>query len=402
MNFMQNSSVLKVISILAFVVSALFTVQLMTSGTVGIIAFFMTALMAIILEVTKCGFFFKALVDTSLSIAMRSVLCAISLLLVLASIFASAGYVTNQANKAKNQQVKSSTQFKQANESREIQKQLFEQKKLELAALQENKTKTVADMERIRDSYPKNYITVKENMQSTINKKSTDLQSTIDKKSAELAQVAAALQSPIDTTKLALNDTKGYSSMFKVLAENINKSDDFKDSPILPEELEMWFFIALGVIFELVAILSAFLAQKESLEKGNITILKPEKTNNISNIEPRLERLKVCETTKLPDFQKQKFTVKKGGVIGFKPDIKPKLEPEPKTLSTSVYNEEEYKSYVEYMFSRQKNGYAPGYLDIARNTSIAVEKCRSIKGELQRKGIIKTVGNRTLILKEVI
>lgn len=66
----------------------------------------------------------------------------------------------------------------------------------------------------------------------------------------------------------------------------------------------------------------------------------------------------------------------------------------------TIYNDEEFKKYLEFMYSKQRNGFAPGYLDIARNTNIAVEKCRSIKGELQRRGIIKTVANRTRILKE--
>jgi hypothetical protein len=144
--------------------------------------------------------------------------------------------------------------------------------------------------------------------------------------------------------------------------------------------LELWFFMIIGIVLEAIANIFGYLAQKEKN----------------SRLEPRLERLEVCETTTFPRFQNKKFALKNPTVapIGFR------TEPEPKNLETSISNED-YTNYIDYMYYKQKNGYAPGYLDIARNVNIAVETARAIKGELQRQGIIKTVGNRTRIIKEV-
>jgi len=132
---MNNPTILKSISILAFIISALFTIILMTSGTVGVIAYILTVGMAVILETCKCGFFYEALSNTKLNIVIRGVLATIALLLVAASIFASASYVQNQANKTKNKQVKTSTQYKQLEEGKKVQQDLYNNKKKEIEDL---------------------------------------------------------------------------------------------------------------------------------------------------------------------------------------------------------------------------------------------------------------------------
>lgn len=358
MNFMSKPTVLKTVSILSFIVSALFTVQLMTSGTIGLFSFFLSMVMAIIFEVVKCGFFFKALTDKNINSFMRFVLGSISIILVLASIFASAGYITNQANKSKNKELQTSTEFKQLQEGRNIQSQEFEIKKNELLTLNENKRKTISDMEKIRDSYPKNYITVKENMSYNINQKAAELQKIIDMKSAELNKLSSTLSTPLDTTKFNVTDTKGYIAMFKIIADSLNKSEDFINSPITANELEMWFFICLGIIFEVVAILTAYLAQLE--------------TNN-SNPVIREENKKV---------------------ILFRP--RPR---DVKTLSPQ-YTQDEYNDYLNYLLNNpKKNGDAPGRDTICKALGLEIEKGRSIHGELIRKGIIRTEINRTLYNK---
>ena len=50
------------------------------------------------------------------------------------------------------------------------------------------------------------------------------------------------------------------------------------------------------------------------------------------------------------------------------------------------------------MYDTQVAGISKGYINIAKNTGIATDTARKIKGHLEQLGIVKTDGNRTIIL----
>lgn len=407
MNFMNNPKVLKAVSVLAFIVSGIFTIQLMTSGTVGLFPFILTSMMAILLEITKCGFFYAALTNKNLNFVIRSTMATISVLLVMCSIFASAGYVTNQANKSKNNQIKTSTQFKQLQEARKLNQDLFEQKKAELAQLQGDKSKTISDMERIRDSYPRDYITVKENLTNKINQKAAELQKNIEAKSAELSQLSSTLSTPIDTTKLNVLDTKGYTSMFKVLAEQLNKSEEYQENPWTAQELEMWFFISLGIIFEIVAILTAYLAQLEACSGATSNKVQSPSNNKVVGFNKNIvtasngnnEEYNIIEaSTPLPRK------------IGFVPNLdnieKNNTSNNCVVSMNTTYSciipgieNEDVKRYIEYMYENEKDNVSPGYIKISKDTNLELEKCRKIRAHLEHLNVLKSFERKTIILK---
>jgi len=122
---MNNPKNLKVVAIVSCVISALFTIILMTSGTVGVVALILTTGMAVILELCKCGFFYEAITNKTLPLPIRISLAVIAALLVGSSIFASAGYVQNQANATKNIQTKESSQYKQLETGKALQQDLY-------------------------------------------------------------------------------------------------------------------------------------------------------------------------------------------------------------------------------------------------------------------------------------
>jgi hypothetical protein len=258
---MNNPVILKGVSILAFIISAIFTILLMTSGTVGIIAWILTVGMAIVLELCKVGFFYESLSNTKLLLPIRILLGIIAILLVGSSIFASASYVQNQANKTKNIQTKDSSQYKQLEQGKAVQQDLYNVKKKEIEDLKALQGKQQSNGDSIISTMPRNYIDKKNQAKQDTATQISKTQDIINSKSTELSQIGASLQSPIDTTNLKLSSDSGYTAMFKTLADYLNKLDSYKGNPINAEELEMWFFIGLGVIFEMVAILTAYLSQ---------------------------------------------------------------------------------------------------------------------------------------------
>lgn len=399
---MNNPTVLKSVSIVAFVISAIFTIMLMTSGTIGMFSFVLTAAMGLVLELAKCGFFYEALANTALNGAVRATMIAISLILIISSILASAAYIQNQANKTKNRQIQSSSQYKQLEQAKATQQDLYETKKREiegLKVLQQNQ-QTAGD--KIINSMPKNYIDRKNAQRASTASQMADTQKIIDRKSSELSQIGATLQSPIDTSGLKINSENGYTAMFKTMASIVNKSESYKDNPIDSDALEMWFFIILGVIFELVAVLTAYLAQlkrksisptlkKTSVQESNIGF-KPQVVtahNDNESIqakrqigfrassppsESKTDKIKSLETLSTTDFYNPSTNV---------PDI----------------NIDDIKKYVEYMYSNLKNGNeSKGYNPIGQFTGVGVENARKIKAYLERLGIIKTIGTKTFVL----
>lgn len=404
---MNNPIVLKSISILAFIISALFTIVLMTSGTVGIFSWILTVGMAVILETCKCGFFYEALSNTKLLAPIRALLAVIALLLVVSSILASASYVQNQANKTKNIQTKDSSQYKQLEAGKAVQGDLYNVKKKEIDDLKALQEKQQAEGEKIINSMPKNYIDRKNQQRADTIAQIAKTQDIINTKSNELSGLGESIKTPIDTTNLKLNSDNGYTAMFKTMTDMINSSPDYKDNPVTPEQLEMWFFIGLGIIFEMVAILTAYLSQLKSQSMG-ITA-----NNNIYNdtsigFRPQL----VTATSKDSD------SIKSNRVIGFQkpetltvgsvegdnmnysqlPELKV-VEPLTYTSVEEGFNRSDVIKYLEYMYDNQKRlGISQGMRTIAKNINIHEELARKIKGHLETLKIIKSEDLSTKIL----
>ncbi|EKD99351.1 MAG: hypothetical protein ACD_22C00284G0001 [uncultured bacterium] len=412
---MNNPVILKSISILAFIISALFTIQLMTSGCVGIVATVLTIGMAVVLELSKCGFFYEALSNTKLPTLIRITLAIIAVLLVASSIFASASYVQNQANKTKNKQTKTSSQYKQLEAGKAVQGDLYNVKKKEIDDLKALQEKQQQEGNNIINSMPKDYIDRKNQQRVSTQQNISKIQDTINAKGAELSQIAQNLQTPIDTSTLKLNDDAGYTSMFKAMANMINSNDDYKDSPVKAESLEMWFFIGLGIIFELTAILTAYLAQLKGTSLGVITKNDSTLNGNIG-FKPQLVTANLTDSDHIDGPEKviRPIGFYSGAAAASTRDDKNiDVVESPKSLMTTDFYKpssdtgiakEDLKKYIEYVYASPKyltTGESPGYNPIGKNTGIGVENARKCKAVLERLDIIKTIGTKTFVLMDL-
>ena len=370
----------------------------MTSGTVGIFNFVLNALMALVLELAKCGFIFEALTNTTLNKIMRTIMISISLILIGASIFASSAYIQNQANRVKNMQLQSSTQFKQFEQSKSLQQEMYDLKKREIEELQALKLNQKATGEKILSTMPTNYTDKKNEQRAITTGQITDTQKIIDRKSTELTQIGLTLQAPMDISNLKINSENGYTSMFVKISEMINKTKSFKDNPISPETLEMWFYLLLMILFEFVMVITAYLAQI----KGKLEQLKSDKTSNIPNESPNeildtteLQPQNVLEVCSDNNPQLNKTYLNKNNL-----KIERVKNPE-SMVTTDSYkgleiDKKDMKKYVDYMYATLKNeNECRGYNSIGQYTGIGVDKARRIKAQLVRLGVIHTVGTKT-------
>lgn len=413
---MNNPVLLKSISIIAFIISALFTIQLMTSGTVGVIAWILTVGMAVILEACKCGFFYEAITNKSLNTLIRGALATIAVLLVASSIFASASYVQNQANKTKNRQIKTSAVFKQLEEGKALQQDLYNTRKKEIEDLKKLQDQQRTNGENIINSMPKNYIDRKNEQRRITEEQIAKTQETINAKSTELSQIESILQKPIDMTNVKVNDDAGYTAMFQSMADMINSNDDYKDNPVKAESLEMWFFISLGIIFEFTAILTAYLAQVKApiainqhntnlkgigfkhqivtATKKNPALCDDANDSHIEQQEKRVIGFQIPYLSERASSASIQTPISDSFSVGSHETLTPS-----DVHTNSVMKKDVVMKYLRYMYASQKDNISSGCRTIAREIEIPEELARKIKGHLEQLKIIKSIGTQTLILK---
>jgi hypothetical protein len=408
----------KILSIIAFIISAIFTILLMTSGTVGILSLILTVGMAIVLELSKCGFLYEALANTKVNFAIRGVMGFISVLLVGASIFASSSYIQNQNNARANIRIQTSTQFKSLEEGKNIQKDLYTTKKEELKRLQNLQEQQKADGEQAVKSLPKDYISKKaETRQATANRIS-NTQKSIDNIQNELSGLTSELQKPIDTTNLQVKSENGYSAMFQGIAKFLNNTESYKNSPVNAESLEMWFFIVLGILFELIAVITFYLGNLDSV-KANVESGENKKPYNIgykqqsfatarkqdSNDRDNTIKSHLQEEGPLEQKDEQEPEVKRK--IGFecKSSMKKEIEPQAKQgqgVEIDNVDNEIIRAYVKRMCKdKQVGDVVDGYKSISKDINISPTTGYKILGYLVNNNYINSSPTGTILLKNI-
>jgi hypothetical protein len=265
---MSNLRTLKAVAIISFCISGMFTILLMTSGTVGIMGWVLTIGMAVVLELAKCGMFFESISNENLKPALRMAIGAIAVVLIGCSIFASSAYVINQSNAKKNSDIKTSDEYQMELESRNYKKDLYDSNKNDIVELRKQQETIRTDGATAVNSMPRNYIDKRNSQRIDTQNKVDDLQKSIDEKMAQQTKITELLADTLDVNAIKVNSENGYTSMFAYIANLVNDKGD--KNPLTPQTLELWFFIFLGFIFELVAVFTAYLYQVKSGKAINL------------------------------------------------------------------------------------------------------------------------------------
>jgi hypothetical protein len=246
-------------------------------------------------------------------------------------------------------------EFKQAQESRELQQVVFTQKQKEIDQLRQQ-----------AQELPKDYYSMKAQIMERVTAKTNDLQG-----------ITQNLQAPTDIKVNFLQD-KGYTAFLSVVADKLNEQQQGKKWTV--ETLEVLLFTIISIVFEFVAVFLLYIQQKEEGETLTNTI--PQETESPQNHRKT--------TTNITRFKPRE-------AIGFKLDNTTKCDKyEPKKYD---YNPEDLRRYIDYMYHTVKGNVALGYRTIGQAVSIDGETARKIKGALEQKGIIETIGNRTIVVK---
>lgn len=299
----------------------------MLSGVNGWFAIGLTVVMAVVLESAKVIFFTKALSSRNLSLGMRSTIFIISALLFISSIVASLSFMFNQSNESKNVSIQNSTEYKQSQENRNI---LLNQ----IKAIEQEKQTLINQA----NSLPKNYYSMKDTIMDKVTSKNKEIE---------------RIASQVQNQKLIVNtaDTKGYKAFTHKIANLVGTES---------ENVELFIFGALAIIFEICAGLLFYISSIESPKRIENT--------NVQHRQPIFNRVNL-----------QTFG--------------------PKPEQSKSFSGEDIKTYINYMYDNSTNDTSPGYMKISEKTNLPLEVCRKIKGYLEQTNVTRTEGRTTKILK---
>lgn len=352
---MKRKNTFAVISVLSFLISGMFTIALFTSNSVGKIAIMMMFASAVVFEMSKWCLLWEGFSNRHNGI-FRTILIFLWASVTIGSIVASSGYVINESNRTQNKAVISSTQYKNAEQSRQI-----------LIDSYNKKSEEVEQLRKQSEELPKNYYSMKQNIMKNVSEKT-----------AALSALTQKIQEPLKVSGV-LNEN-GYSAFFSLFANLIGE-----DSKMV----ELFFFLALGIILELIANCFAYLYQKESGSSSTPNRKYFQKSNN--------------SESKI-GFKPQVVLAKKTDAarpIGFKIDTE---KPTGISAPQNVHGFDDIMldKYIDYIYDCVKaDGSIDGYQTTATNLNYTYDQVRKMKNHCEHLGILKSdsAGRRTILLR---
>jgi len=404
---MNNPKVYQILSIMGFVVSAVFTIKLFSSNSTDIISWLSMVTMALLYEFGKYILLFQA-IKGPFGTTGKSIMLGIWLMITIASIVASANYVLNDSNVQHNKMVQGSTAYANQQNSIKIQNDLYATTTKVMEDLKSQKVKQQIEGDKIVAAMPSNYIDKRNAQREATQYKIQDTQNQINAKADSLLTIAAGITKAPEKLENNLAPTSGGESMFRLIA---------KKTDYTAEEIGITFYILIGVGLELLANLFAFLSQyykygglkitpplhKKPIPVPAVSHKEEHKENVIQG--GRLSGMKYKFKTphKISKNSHQSICIGKpiekqheNNVVDFEKQHKNKNE---KTMNADM------KIYLDFAKNNLKeNGDLPSISYISKGIGFAPEKCRTIHNRLKDKGIIETSQSprRTYLVKAVV
>ena len=254
-------------------------------------------------------------------------------------------------------------------------------KKNEIEDLKKLKQQQQANGDNIVAAMPKNYIDRKNQARADTAKQIAKTQELINNRSSELTSINESLLSPINTSGLRLNNDAGYTAMFKAIANWMGNGTN-------PESLEVWFYISLGVIFEIVAVLTAYLSQLKSIDFSRPRSPEPDKVQKPIQETNEESPQRTVESGRLKGLvYKIKPRPRKNNVTEFP---RPRKQETAKPSENSKVDEGDIEKYMQFITDNKKGNLAPGRDKIVAGTGLTQERCRTIHNILLARGYIET------------
>ena len=362
---------IKVLKITGFVASGFISFKLMTTLCETRLDYVLAFCMTVVLQSSSFYFFNKALLEFNFRNRNKKYLYTIlATLLFVFSIIGTISFQFALQNKAVNDLMLNSSNYKQQQINKQLNIDLVNTKKEEIENIKLNYNsqisaidESIADYRKLEKAQNQLYTFKIEELNRTKNELIAGLSCNLQQLNKDLEKLTQIAISPTLThiEDLQLEHTKGYLGMLSKLAK--------------------WTSIDLDILSLILQIFAACLFELTAI------CLHIEDTKTKLNTTP-----KIAKNVLQADFKPKKVNIEKQDkekqVIGFNPS------------KSSKPDKTEMEMYVNCMYSNSRDGYSPGYKKISNLTKLTQEDCRKIKGYLEQTNVIRTVGTRTQILKD--
>ena len=400
---MNNPKVYQALSVLGFLVSAVFTVKLFASNSTDITSWLAMVATALLYEFGKYILLYQG-VKGPFGQTGKTVMLGCWALVTTASIVASATYVLNDANRNHNDMVANSSAFAKQQNGTKIQNDLYSTTKQQIEDLKALQVKQQQEGQAIVNAMPSNYIDRRNQQRAATQVLTQKTQEQINQANNKLLEIAQGINKP---EKLVISEesTTGGDSFFKLVAQKLNENPQNKANPYSTEQVGIFFYIAVGFGLECLANLFAFLSQ---YYKYGGLIISPTPQAPIKKEIPKIEIPQQKEQFKLREVEngrlqglKFKFKTKVNNVTEFKPRLvetprprkentRPRNEEIAKPSENSKVDEGDIEKYIKFIDENKKGDLAPGRDKIVAGTGLTQERCRTIHNILLARGYIET------------
>ena len=360
---MKGKSI-KALEIIGFAVSGIISFLLACTLCDSTFEYILAAFMTLVMQASGFYFMKKTLKESVVTLKLFWGMLAFTLFFI--SIIGTLSYQFGQQNEAKNDNIVNSDIYNTSKENRNINKQLLLDTRQQANDLKSNYQNQIDSLIKEKSNLPKNYITMKSNIQKEINAKQKELTDLLRANSSTVTQLTQTIttQSTITQADIEILETKGYLP----LVATLHKWFDI-DTEILTLLIQSF----IAIIFEITAI-----GLHVSSEVSSIT-RKSEKPLHAT----------VTQDSKI--------------VTQVKPDLKiVKCSPKPrKAISPTITNidDDEAKKYLKVMYETAQNKKCIGYKKISELAGIKESKGRNIFEYLKLTNAIQKVDGSMTIKK---
>jgi hypothetical protein len=440
-----NGTLLTGLYIVGFIISGCFTAMCLTSFGQDKVSKLLFLGMTVLFEFGK-GYMFFEFASNRHKGKMKNFFFMMWIGLLFFSLFASMGLAINESNKAGNDKIKNSTEYKMQNEQYDLHKGNIKNAQQELKSLQ-NIDEIIKNDETLKglkqskqDALNRNYITNEtmgaNHFQELISQREIKLRNDYAARKKELELLISNNQKGIEdntnsVSKITTNgikDTSGYKAVLGIISDFMNKTGIYLNSKWNTDQLEFLFYFLMSLMLELVICTMYFLKKYyEMIDSGEVKLEQPTKREllqndkNKENLAVSLDKSNLLKKNDIIANLEQKSeniskeSNNKVGKIGFHYDVNDKGNDVIVRKENRIgfdYQSRDMKGIQEWQINYLKELYnkenyskrfgAPGYTKLSTLINHDRNECSKFRATLATLGIVKTGENNTneLIIKE--
>jgi len=289
---MESKGFLKGMSILAFAVSAYFSIIALTSSAYGIAAVLVMVCVGLIIETSKVTSLITVL--TGKTKKNIRITCGILYVVLLAfSIFFSMCFVSNGENHNRNETALNSTEYTQQQVKITTDTDSITRLNEQIDTITAQNKEAVKAKNDYISSLPSNYRTERKKALNDITQLNKDKNTTIGKLNDKIETSEKSKKGTLSTDiKAEVKDSTGFTANLKTVQTFINDLQENKNNPLTLDQISWYFYFLLSIAFEIAASLLWVLSGNNIImtDTGDKEKSSPIKTKSEPSILSRLKK----------------------------------------------------------------------------------------------------------------